>query len=89
VVIEAFSNKIPVIALNYGAISNIIDDGENGYLANDIETFVTRSIDLIENKELRQKMGERAFKKVMIKYNSKINNEKINKLLSGNNFMEN
>lgn len=82
VVIEAFSNKIPVVALNYGAISNVISDNIDGYLANDINEFADKALELIMNPEQRRIMGENGFNKTMEIYNSKLNNKKINDLLA-------
>ena len=63
VLVEAMSCGIPVVAFNcpYGP-ADIIEDGTDGFLVEDrnIEAFAYRICQLIENDDLRQRMGKSA-----------------------------
>ena len=60
---EAMSCGLPVVAFDcpYGP-ADIITDGENGFLieGRDINAYADKVCLLIENTELRQKMGQNA-----------------------------
>ena len=67
---EAGIHKLPLIATNVGGIPEIIDDScgllvENG----DVEGFVQAINILIDNPELRKKMGDSACQKITEKFN--------------------
>lgn len=66
VLVEAMQCGLPCVSFDcpYGP-SDIIDDGENGYLVENgnIEKFANRVLKLIENDELRKKMGAAAIEK--------------------------
>ena len=59
VITEAMSHEVPVIASDRGAPSEIINDGENGYLIDpeSTELFAKRIIELLTNEELRRKIA--------------------------------
>ena len=59
VVLEAQAAGIPVVASNVGAVSDCIIDGQTGYVVgpDDREGFALRCTQLIENHELRRKLG--------------------------------
>ena len=63
VLVEAMSCGIPVVAFNcpYGP-ADIINDGTDGFLVEDrnIEAFADRVFQLMENDDLRQRMGKSA-----------------------------
>lgn len=58
--LEAMACEIPVIATNTGGIPEVVTHGENGYLAavGDVETMSGYAIQLVQNKDLRMKMGK-------------------------------
>ncbi|MBN2681306.1 MAG: glycosyltransferase family 4 protein [Bacteroidales bacterium] len=60
--------EIPTIMSPVGVNSEIISDGENGFLADSDEQWVDRISLLIENKELRNKIGSEGRKTVIEKY---------------------
>jgi len=65
---------IPTIAANVGeAIKNIIQHGENGFLATTEEEWFNYLSLLIENPDLRKKLGENARKTVEEKYSVEAN----------------
>jgi glycosyltransferase involved in cell wall biosynthesis len=59
--IEAGAARKPVVATRDGGISEVIVDGENGFLVDpeDLEGLVRATERLIDDKALRQRMGER------------------------------
>ena len=70
VYLEAWIHKLPVIGCNIGSVSEVIDEGEDGYLVefDDVET-ISKKIDiLLKDKKLRNAMGEKGYKKVMKDY---------------------
>lgn len=60
--------QIPTIMSPVGVNSEIIQDGENGFLASDVDEWVEKIALLIENSKLRNRMGEEARKTVFEKY---------------------
>lgn len=66
VLVEAMQCGVPCISFDctYGP-SDIIDNGVNGYLIenNDVEAFAKATLKLIEDDELRKRMGEAATEK--------------------------
>ncbi len=73
VIIEAMSNMLPVIASNVGGIPEIIENGKDGILLppEDSETLAQAINDLLENKELREKLSQAAYKKVKKEFSIK------------------
>lgn len=61
VVLEAMASGIPVIARDRGGPSEIVQHEETGYLVgeDDVDTFVSRIIDLRRNADLRKTLGEK------------------------------
>ena len=59
---------IPTIMSHVGVNAEIIQDGENGFLANTDEEWITKLSLLIESYELRKKLGEAGCKTVEEKY---------------------
>ncbi|MBC7319130.1 glycosyltransferase family 4 protein [bacterium] len=65
VILEAISQKVPVIATNIGGIPEIIEDGKTGLLVppKDSLTLARAMEKLIKNKELREYLGEEGNKR--------------------------
>jgi len=60
--IEASFVKIPTVASNVGAFKRMIINGKTGFLCdNNIKSWVNTLSNLIENKILRNKIGENAY----------------------------
>lgn len=72
VLLEAFSQRLPVIAANAEGPSDIIRDGENGFLypVGDVNALTGKILTLLENPELRQKLTENALADVKQKYSA-------------------
>jgi len=66
---EASMAGIPTVALNVGSIEGVIDDGETGYLVNDIGAMSERINELAKNRKLRAQMGEKAKLKMISEFN--------------------
>lgn len=62
---EAMWKKKPVVARPSGGIKLQVIDGINGYLVQNIEDAAEKVIHLIKNKDLREKMGENAYRYVL------------------------
>ncbi|KAF9680018.1 hypothetical protein SADUNF_Sadunf06G0076500 [Salix dunnii] len=81
VVLEAMSSGIPVVAARAGGIPDIISpeqDGKTGFLYNpgDLDDCLSKLEPLLDNKELRETMGEAA-RQDMEKYDWKAATKKI------------
>lgn len=50
-VIEAFACGLPVVALNCRGMSDLIENGKNGYIINNINEFVEKIIDIYNKRE--------------------------------------
>ena len=78
VVIESMSLGKPVIGFNIGGIGEAIDDNINGFsLDLDCKDVSVQIVRLIEDNELRMKMGYESRKKAVSKYDSRIIANKI------------
>ncbi|KAA3643716.1 MAG: glycosyltransferase family 1 protein [Bacteroidetes bacterium] len=68
--IEAQASGKPVISTKVGGVSNIIRPNETGLLVNDnsVKSFSEQLIKLIEDQELRTKMGKLGWENVREKY---------------------
>ena len=59
-VAEAMWKGTPVIGGNVGGIRYQIEDGVNGFLVSTVEEAAERIVQLVKNKDLRQRIGEKA-----------------------------
>lgn len=68
---EAGLLEVPVVAVQNQTFSGAITEGENGFLADNKEQWVEKLSKLIEDEELRKKMGEKAREKALRDYTTK------------------
>lgn len=63
VALEAMALNKPIIAAESGGLPEIIQDGENGLLfpVGNIDALVEQIEKLVNSRELREKLGSRAF----------------------------
>ncbi|MFW9987200.1 MAG: glycosyltransferase [Candidatus Odinarchaeota archaeon] len=57
VLIEAMAQGTPCVGANAVGISNVIKHGKTGYLANNLDEFKKRVVELLKNDDLRAEMG--------------------------------
>jgi trehalose synthase len=67
-VTEAMWKRAAVVGSNVGGIKYQIDDGKNGFLISSIDEAAEKIVKLVEDKELRKKMGKKAREKVKLNY---------------------
>lgn len=70
VILEAMSRGMSIIATGVGGIPEVIENGKEGILISpeDSEALAQAINDLFENKELREKLSQAAYKKVRENY---------------------
>lgn len=63
VILEAGIQRTPSIATNVGGVSEVVVDGETGFLINDFDQieFRTKLIEMMANDRLRKEMGQKAY----------------------------
>lgn len=68
--IESFINKTPVIGSNIAAISEIVDDGENGFIfeVGDVKNLKEKILFYWNNLELAIEHGKNGYQKTIEKY---------------------
>ncbi|HLU85364.1 MAG TPA: glycosyltransferase family 4 protein, partial [Vicingaceae bacterium] len=74
--------EIPTIMSPVGVNAEIIKDGENGFLANTDEEWITKIEWLIESEELRKKLGKAGRQTIIERYSIEANKDKYLALLS-------
>jgi hypothetical protein len=84
VLIEAMRHGTPVIACDVGGMREIINDGIDGYLfkVDDVAQLAKRLKILIENPEVRQKVGESARQTYESRFTARKMGESIECMLS-------
>lgn len=72
--LEAMSFGVPVIATNVGGMSEMIEDGESGFIAevNDIPAMVQKGISVLSDPELHSKIKQNAINKVVTQYSPEV-----------------
>lgn len=70
VLLEAMAGRRPIIASNVGGVSFCIRDGENGLLfsAGNVEELTEKIVRLLNDAELRQRLGQRGRERVMAEF---------------------
>lgn len=88
--VEAMACEVPVIVSNVGGLREVVIDNETGFVIpkKDYKAIAEKIKKLIDNNELRKKMGKRGRKKVIDLYNWNNNVENMieiyNKIIEGN-----
>ncbi len=84
VIMEAASQKVPSIATNVGGVSEVIKDGETGFIIDNFDKsdFKMRLTSLIFDTELNKRMGENAYRLVERDFNPMQNAQKFETLYS-------
>ena len=71
--VQYMSVSIPCVVSGFGANKEIVQDGINGFLANSDQEWVEKISRLMEDAELREKMGAAGRKTVEEKYSLRLN----------------
>lgn len=81
VYLEAWNNKKPVIGCKIAAIQNVVDDGKNGILVkfNDVDEL-SLAVKQLQDENLRYKLGNNGFQKLVKEYDFCKQAEKFEKL---------
>jgi len=69
VILEAMASGLPVVTNNIGAVSEIIDNEKDGYVAENDDDYLKYLMNLLGDHELRQKIGQNARAKVEKEFN--------------------
>ncbi|MCM0589983.1 MAG: hormogonium polysaccharide biosynthesis glycosyltransferase HpsO [Gloeotrichia echinulata IR180] len=72
VIIEAMACQVPVIGSNSGEIPHVIGDAGLVFPEGDPQALANCLLQLIENPELTQNLGEMGYQKAMAKYTNKV-----------------
>jgi glycosyltransferase involved in cell wall biosynthesis len=82
VYLEAWVYKNPVLACNNPAISEVVNDGKDGYLIDfeDREELTNKILYLLKNDKIREEMGKKGYEKVKDKYDWEKNLEKLRRI---------
>jgi glycosyltransferase involved in cell wall biosynthesis len=74
-IMEAMASALPVITTNVGAISEQIDEGVTGFLIppNDVGALTNATLRLVEDAQLRHRMGAEARRVADQRFNGSIN----------------
>lgn len=83
-IMEAMASKLSVIASNVGGIPYLIKDGETGFLIppGDVHELEKKLSELIEDKDLRERIGEEARKKIQVDFNWEAIHEEYEKVFA-------
>jgi len=81
-IIQYMGVGIPAVASRVGVHKEIINDGVNGFLANSEEQWMEKLSRLIENGDLREKLGSMGRKTVEERYSVKVNAPKLLEILN-------
>ena len=82
VVLEAGTQKIPSISTNVGGVSEVLKNGQTGFLIENFnkDEFKGKLIELMRNSELRKILGENAFNMISKGFDPEINAKKFENL---------
>jgi len=89
VILEASAMGVPAIATDVGGVSNLLTNGDTGLIvpSENVEALATAMLDLATDKELRQRLGENAYRMVISKYDFQKNADRMetlyNELIKG------
>lgn len=78
--IDAGLSGIPSLAFDVGGNSEIVINGETGYIVNSLELLKEKSLELIKNGNLRNKLGEKAGIHCRNNFSKEIRKQKIEEL---------
>lgn len=71
-VMEAMASGLPVVTNKVGAVGEIIDSGENGFITSNHQDYQNTLLKLMNDFDLRKNIGETARKKIEKNFNWKV-----------------
>jgi glycosyltransferase involved in cell wall biosynthesis len=80
-IIQYLSVGVPVVCTPVGINSDIVQDGENGFWATNHQEWVDRLSTLIQNQDLRYRMGLKGIETVEREYSLAVTSEKFLQVL--------
>lgn len=80
-ILEAMAVGLPVLCMNQATEKYIIENEHNGILANSMEDYVNKIVQLYQDRELAKRIGNRAKIDVKNKYSIEKNIQNLNKAL--------
>ena len=80
-IIQYLSVGVPVVCTPVGINSDIVKDGENGFWATNHQEWVDRLSSLIQNRDLRYRMGLKGIETVEGDYSLRVTSEKFFQVL--------
>lgn len=83
VAVEASASGLPAVTSNVGGLVDIVDEGVTGFQIrpNDVDTLCTRLRTLVDNKDLRDRMGLAARKRAEARFDARKNGERLVQIL--------
>jgi glycosyltransferase involved in cell wall biosynthesis len=80
-IVQYLSVGVPVVCTPVGINSDIIQDGENGFWATSHQEWIDRLSTLIQNPDLRYRMGLKGMERVEREYSLTVTSEKFLRIL--------
>lgn len=82
-VVEAMAAGLPVVAYEWGALPELVEDGENGYLLplGDVVSVSRRVVQLADDPSLRQRMGEAGRRAAANRYDVSVTQERLEQVM--------
>jgi len=81
---EYMAMSKPTVSSKIGETAHIIKNGENGFLAKTREEFIEKMQVLIQNSDLRQRIGEKARQTIEEGYSLKVLGKRLYEILNQN-----
>jgi glycosyltransferase involved in cell wall biosynthesis len=81
--VEASASGLPVIATSTGGLADIVVNQETGFLTpvGDVHSLATHLRILVENAELRQRMGQAAYRRAQSRFDARKNAARLEEIL--------
>jgi glycosyltransferase involved in cell wall biosynthesis len=61
IILESFARKTPVIVRDLGALPEVVNDSQGGFIYNSDDEVITYIHDILSNPSIRKEMGERGY----------------------------
>jgi len=68
IILEAMACGLPVVTNSIGAVSEMIEDGKDGYITRTSEAYLESLLNLADSSDLRSKVGQNARRSIETKF---------------------